>query len=143
MPGTWIYFIALGLPLLLRTLLWPDTVVEWFWYQGHEEAYHFLSRLRVNPHFLEYWGGWPLPVFIITVFIYWAAEYDEESIARQFLLLPLAYVPFSVFGTMLERLEFDASLLYLHPLILIPTGYLYVLPWVVFVWVFSKLRLVT
>lgn len=142
MPKTWIYFIALVLPLLLRALLLPTALVEVLWYRGYEDAYYFFSALRINPNFLEYWGGWPLPVFVITVLSYWTAEYDEEVISRTFLLLPIAYVPFSVFGTMLTKLEFNASLLYLHPLVLIPTGYLYILPWVIFVWILEKMRLV-
>lgn len=142
MPKTWLYFIALAVPVILRALLLPEAAVNWLWYRGYEDAYYFFSALRINPHFLKYWGGWPLPVFVLTVYAYWMAEFDEEAIARQFLLLPIAYAPFSVFGTMLARLEFDISLLYLHPLVLIPTGYLYLLPWILFIWVFGKLRLV-
>lgn len=142
MPKIWLYFIAVALPLLLRALLLDIGVVEWFWYQGHENTYYFLRDLRINPSFLEYCGGWPLPVFLFTVIAYWTADFDEIAIPHQFWLLPIAYVPFSVFGTMLVNREFDASLLYLHPLVLIPSGYLYILPWVIFIWVFEKLRLV-
>lgn len=142
MPKTWLYFIALTLPLIFRVLLLDIGVVEWFWYHGYENTYYFLRDLRANSYFQEYWGDWPLPIFVMTVIVYWMADFDEEAISRQFLLLPIVYVPFSVIGTMLVSREFDVTLLYLHPLVLIPTGYLYILPWVVFVWVFDKLGLV-
>lgn len=142
MPKTWLYFIAACLPLIFRAMLLDIGVVEWFWYHGYENTYYFLSNLRVNENFIKYWGGWPLPVFIVTVIVYWMADFDEIAIPHQFLLLPIAYVPFSVFGTMLVNREFDVTLLYFHPLVLIPTGYLYLFPWIVFVWVFDKLGLV-
>ena len=142
MPKTWLYFIALGMLLVGRALLLNVGFVEWLWYSGHEQLYYTLGSLRVNKSFLNYWGGWPLPVFIITVFAYWYIEYDEETISRQFLLLPLAYAPFSVFGTMLTRLEFDASLFSIHPLVVIPIGYLYILPWALAARMFEKFRLV-
>jgi hypothetical protein len=142
MPRTWIYLIALVLPLALRLLLLNTSFLEWVWYQRYEEVYYFLSALSVNPMFLEFMQAWTLVVFTATVFFYWTTDLDDEAVASQFLLLPMIYVPFSIIGTWLSNLNFDPTLLYSHPLIIIPVGYLYLLPWIVFVWVFSKLRLV-
>ena len=91
---------------------------------------------------LEFVGGWPLPVFVISAFIYWSNEDNEHDIGTQFLLLPLAFLPFSIIGTMLQEQAFNLSKFMIYPLIIIPAGYMYVTPWVLFVYVFTKLKLV-
>lgn len=143
MPSTWIYYIALGL-LLVGRVVAVDVpgVPEWLWYQGYERLYYSTIALRGNISFLEYFGGWPLPLFIGTVFCYWAMEGDEENIPRQFLLLPIFFVVFSVAGAVLFKHQLSLSILWVHPLVVIPSGYLYILPWMAFVWMFTKLRLV-
>jgi hypothetical protein len=141
MPKTWIFFIVVGLPLVVWVALRDIGLVELLWYQGYEQLYYTLSALRANAHFQEFFGGWPLPVFTLTVMVYWSSDGEAETIESQFYLLPLAYVPFSVFGTMLVNREFDAALFYIHPFVLIPAGYLYLLPWILFVRVFNKLNL--
>lgn len=142
MPRTWIYYIALALPLVFRVLILNTGFVEWLWYHDHQDAYYALSNLSVNETFLEFIGGWALPVFIITVYSYWTIDQDVDAISSQFLMLPIVYVPFTIVANILTHWTFDGSLFYIHPLIVIPAGYVYVFPWVAFVWVFSKLRLV-
>lgn len=141
MPKAWIYYIALILPLLFSVLVSSTFFTNWLWYAGYEDMYYFLTALSVNPMFLEFVGGWPFVVFVGTVICYWRMDEDHDAIDKQFFLLPLVYVPFSIIGTALTNLSFDASTLYSHPLVIIPGGYMYLLPWILFVWVFTKLRL--
>lgn len=143
MPRNWIYLIALILILVLRILIVDTTwLAQWVWYRGQADAYYALLALRENPTVLEFVGGWPLPVFIVSAYIYWTNEDNDNDMGAQFLMLPLAYLPFSIVGTMLQNQAIDLSKFFIYPLIIIPAGYLYVTPWVVFVWVFSKLKLV-
>ena len=60
----------------------------------------------------------------------------------QFMLLPLAYIPFSIIGFTLAHAEFQVSYLYTNPMIILIFGYSYVLTWAVIVWMFDKLKLV-
>ncbi len=143
MPSTWIYFIALVLLLVLRVAVIDTTLfAEWLWYRGQPDAYYFVLSLRDNQQLLEFVGGWPLPMFVVTVFAYWIMDDDEKDMGVQFLMLPLVFVPFSIVGHTLVHRAFDVTTLYIHPLVLLPAGYLYVLPWMLFVWVFTKLKLV-
>lgn len=142
MPKVWLYFIALIVPLVLRVLILNTGFVEWLWYQGHVESYNWLSVLRVQPQFIEFIGGWALPVFVITVFSYWTIEGNEEGIQDQFLLLPIAYIPFTLIGEVLLTGEFHVASLYVHPLVVIPIGYLYIMIWALFIRVLDKLQLV-
>lgn len=144
MPKTWIYFLAVLLLLAFHVLV-MDTrfFLDWLWYSGHETHYHLLNAVSTNEQVIELFGGWPLPVFVVTVLYYWIDRHDEEdNISGQFLLLPLFYVPFLIVGNAIVDLSFDPATLYMYPVVVIPAGYLYVLPWAAFVWVFSKLRLV-
>ena len=143
MPKAWIYYIAVFIPFVVSVVIAHTGFVEWLWYNGHEDAYYFWSALRVNPMFVDFVGGWPLPVFICTVLIYWSMEADADTMSKQFLLLPIVYVPFSIVGNALSRFTIDTSTLYAYPLVLLPAGYLYILPWVCFIWIFTKLHLVT
>lgn len=142
MPRTWIYFIALVLPLAFSLVVLYSGLAEWLWYRGDAERYYLLAGLRENDFFREFLGGWALPVFTGSVFAFWLIDYDDEAIAAQFLLLPLVYAPFSIIGAWLANWHFDVTLLFIHPLVVIPVGYLYVFPWVLFVAVFARLRLV-
>lgn len=140
MPKTWFYFIALFAPIIVRVLLLNTTFVEWLWYEGYHDAYYLLAKFRINPQFQQYIAGWPLPVFTITVCAYWMMN-DDQGIPDQFLMLPLAYVPFSIIGTVLVRGDFPSDLI-MQPLVIVPFGYIYVIIWVVFLWVMEKCRLV-
>ncbi len=145
MPRSWIYFTALFLLLFVRVLLLDmNFVSDWLWYNGYEAEYYLLANLRQEPQLARFFGGWALPLFVIAVITYWLAarEQDDDNLPAQFALLPIAYVPFCMVGEMLRTLSFDVSMLYIYPLVLIPAGYLYLFPWLVFVWVFSKLRLI-
>jgi hypothetical protein len=139
MPRNWIYFIALVFPLVLRVLLLNTPFLVWLWDQGYSQLYALLAALSVNPNFLEFVAGWPLPVFVITVFMYWISDEDGDDLTGQFLVLPIVYVAFAVVGHILLTAQFDVAMLYSYPLIIIACGYLYLLPWVVFVRVFYKL----
>lgn len=141
MPKSWLYIFALILPLLIRLLTLSETVIDWFWYHQYTHLYTLLSALSVQPQFQQFVGGWPFPVFIITVFSYWIVG-DEEEITHQFLMLPIAYVPFTIFGDWLLSREIHESALYIHPLVIIPAGYAYVLTWVLFVRMLDKMRLI-
>lgn len=143
MPYQWIYFIALISLLLIRiALLDTDYLAEWVWYEGNEQLYYLLQALKESTALNEYIGGWPLPVFVITVFMYWIGDNDGKDIGKQFLLLPFIFLPFSIVGSMLQERSFEVIKFITHPLVVIPSGYLYIFPWVLFVWVFVKLKLV-
>lgn len=142
MPKTWLYFLALGLPLVLRFLMFNTSFVEFLWYQHHEDAYYFLSSLRVQPTFVSYIGGWALPLFVFTVGCYWQMEEEFDSLPQQFLLLPFVYIPFVIAADFLFNQHFETASLYSYPLIILPFGYLYVFVWVIFIWFMEKLRLV-
>lgn len=142
MPRTWIYFLALILPLVAHLIV-LDTrfVLERLWYAGYTDYYNLLNEMSVNPTVVELFGGWSLPIFVGTVMCFWLGA-DEEDIDSQFLLLPLGYIPFLMIGAWVSKGSFEVTTLYSYPLMVILIGYLYVLPWVVFVRVFDKLHLV-
>lgn len=146
MPKNWLYYIALILPLALRVLLLNTNFTDWLWYHGYKDSYYFFSELSVNPRFLQFIGGWPLPVFIITVISFWTIEAaqseDDEALAHQFLLLPLLYVPFTVIGDFLVTLQFHPVNLFTHPVVIIPFGYMYIFIWVVFIHAMYRFKLV-
>lgn len=142
-PKVWLYYIALVLPLALSILISHTSFVDWLWYHGYADDYYRLAALKVQPQFAEFVGGWAMPVFVGTVLCYWSMDYgDEKDLGHQFILLPLVYAPFTVIGHFLETFQLDTSTFYAYPLIVIPCGYLYVLPWVLCIWVFSKLKIV-
>lgn len=144
MPRTWLYYIALLIPLIANLVFMHTRVaVEWLWYNGYADYYMVINALSAHPQVIEYFGGWPLPVFLVTVFIHWTNDdLDEDDIANQFLLLPLAYVPFLIIGNAAVAGSFDPLTLYRYPLVAVPAGYLYILPWAFFIWTFKKFRLV-
>jgi hypothetical protein len=141
MPKTWIYYLAVIMPLLAHLLV-MDTrfFLDWLWYNGYPDYYNVLNELSVHPMLVEMFGGWALPVFIGTVLSYWVGG-DEEDIGGQFLVLPLFYVPFLLVGNAITQ-GFTISMLYTYPLVVIPVGYLYLFPWITFLKVFDRLRLV-
>ncbi|MFO0388900.1 MAG: hypothetical protein ACK502_04170 [Alphaproteobacteria bacterium] len=144
MPSNWIYFIALLLLLaFVIVFAHTDYFALWLWSNGQEAAYYKFIEMQQSAQFKEFLGSYSLPVFLVTAFMYWLSDDDEKDIEKQFMLLPMAYIPFSLIGHVLVTGgEFNTSLLWTHPLVIIPAGYLYIFPWVIFVRVFCKLRLV-
>ncbi len=142
MPKTWMYMVGLFIPLIFSVLILRTPFLNWLWYQGFEDSYRVLSQLTINQPFLTYLGSWSYPIFAATMFGYWLMEHEDEAVASQFLLLPIAYVPFSIAVTMISRMQVELSLLYIHPLVIIPVGYVYIAFWYIFVWLLEKIRLV-
>jgi purine-cytosine permease-like protein len=142
MPKSWIYIFALVLPLLFRVLLMYTPMVEWFWYNGYPNLYNALALLKANQTFLTFLGGWAFPIFVVTMIGYWLMENDDETITSQFLLTPIAYVPFSIAVTMIGNMRVDFPLFYIHPLVIIPVGYVYVMLWMFIIWILEKAKLV-
>ncbi|NBX03285.1 MAG: hypothetical protein EBR02_04350 [Alphaproteobacteria bacterium] len=141
MPKTWLYIFALVLPLIFSGLLLHTGMLSWLWYNGYPETYTMLSPLTINVPFLTYLGGWAFPIFVATMCGYWIYEHEDDAVASQFLLVPIAYVPFSIAVTMISRMQADFSLFYIQPLVIIPIGYMYVACWVFIIWILEKLRL--
>lgn len=145
MPVSWIYIIAVILPLAARLLVLDSGIVlNWLWYNQYTEWFYALQNLSVHPQYLEYFGGWTLPIFTAAVVGYWTTEAKDgaDNIPAQFLLLPLVYVPFVIAGNVLRERFFDLSMLYVYPLVVVSAGYLYIFPWLLFIWVFIRLRLI-
>ncbi|MDX1975713.1 MAG: hypothetical protein SFT92_08595 [Rickettsiales bacterium] len=141
MPKHWLYYLALIVPLIIRLLVIDLGLAEWFWYRGNSEMYQLFNHLRSQPQFMEFIGGWALPIFVVTVGGYWHMD-DETDHASQFLLLPLLYIPFTILVNVVTNHGLNPDILLSHPVLIILFGYLYVLAWIFFIWVFQKLRLV-
>lgn len=144
MPRTWIYFVAMLLPLAVSALIFDSRFfLEWLWYQGYTDYYNLLNEISVQPQLVDILKGWPLVIFTGTVFTYWLTEFHEpEAIAHQFLLLPIIYVPFLIVGRALETWQLTPTMFLEYPFMVLLAGYAYILPWVVLVWVLDRLRLV-
>lgn len=142
MPKSWLCFIALLLPLGFRLLVLDTDFINQLWYAHHYEAYNLLNALRVQPLFLQFMGGWIFPIFIAVVFSYWMVDEDVENIPPQMLMLPLLYLPFTIIGDWVISGEFRPDDLYIHPLVILPVGYTYIIIWTAFIWFLDKLRLV-
>lgn len=137
-----IYTIALLLPSIFGLVVGHTGFVDWLWYSGYEQEYYKMATLKEAGSFKTFLSGWPLAVFTGVVLFYWVASGELETVHKQFPLLPLAFVPFSILGTMLISFKFDVSTLYVHPLIIIPAGYLYIFPWLILVWVMKKIGII-
>ena len=48
-------------------------------------------------------------------------------------------MPFAIIGDTLMNAEFNPANLYLHPMTVLPFGYIYVGIWVALIWVFEKI----
>jgi hypothetical protein len=139
MPKTWLYFIALVLPLLVRILILNTDFVDNLWYNHHVDAYNLFNVLRTSPLFLELIGGWIFPFFVATSWGYWYLDDTEgKEPGGMFVLLPLIYVPFAIIGSVLVSGHFDVMTLFSYPVVILIFGYLYVFPWMFCIWVFSK-----
>lgn len=143
MPKTWIYVLSLLIPLAAGVLV-MDTrfFLEFLWSRGYADEFYFLNWLSTVPEAQGLLGGFGFPVFMVTVFYHWFGhQLDEDEIEKEYFLLPIAYIPFAIAGNLLVNLTWDAAVLYSYPVLCIIAGYLYILPWCLFVWVFSKLNL--
>ena len=145
MPRSWLYYTALVLLVVFPVLLLDTSVSDWLWYQHDERLYYALAEIKVQPQFVQFMGGWKLPLFVVTVIGWWQIEETDESIPAQFLMLPLAYVPFAIVGDILAQGLAAPTLfstLYMYPLVIVPCGYVYVIAWAIFIWLLGKLGLV-
>jgi|GEM_PF-2566258 len=142
MPRSWMYFFALVFPILFRVLLLNLSLHEWFWYNDYKTVYQLLARLSVSELFLNLVAGWGYPVFVITIMSYWLMGAEDETVSQQFLLLPLAYVPFAMVADILINMEVNVKIFYTYPFVIIPFGYIYVFFWIVVIWLLGKIRIV-
>ena len=142
MNSKWIYILAVLLLPLLRVLVIDIQIDEWLMSQHFYSVAYGIAVLRDSPAFIEYIGNWALPVFVGATFFFWVTERGDADISKHFLLLPIAYVPFNIVGTVLKTAEFHFSYLYVQPLVILTFGYIYVSLWAVLVWLLGKLHIV-
>jgi hypothetical protein len=141
MRKKWAYFIAVIFLLVIRFGVLNTNYDQWLLSLNYQKTSYFVSMLRNSAAFQEFMGSWALIFYIGAVLIFWATEEDDSGIPMQFLLLPIAYVPFSIIGAILMNAEFRFNYLWIHPLIILPFGYLYVSLWTILIWLFDKLRI--
>ena len=132
---------VLYLPLI-RLLVLNTQADVWLTSVHFTNVAALIGMLRESPPFIAYVGGWAMPVFVASVFLFWITEQENADIPKQFLLLPITYVPFSIIGTVLQTAEFQVSYLYVQPLVILPFGYLYVSFWTIFIWLLGKINIV-
>jgi hypothetical protein len=142
MTHKWMYILALLFLPLIRFLVLDINMDAWLLANHHDGIANVLAALRVSPPFLKFIGSWALLVFVGAVLIFWMTEQDDSSLASQFMLLPIIYIPFSIIGMTLATAEFSLSYLYVHPLIILPFGYLYVSFWLILTWLLGKAHIV-
>jgi hypothetical protein len=128
--------------MIFSLLVVRTPFVDWLWYNGYPELYNKLALLKINAVFLTYMGSWALPIFVATAIGYWMMETEDEIISSQYLLVPIAYVPFSLVVTMVANMQVDFTWFYIHPLVIIPAGYVYIFMWIIIIWVLEKIKLV-
>ncbi len=141
MNKKWAYYIAVLFLLVLRFGVLNTNYDQFLSNWHYDNAAAFIQLLRNSPTYNEFMGNWGLPFYVACVLVYWSTNEDDSGIPMQFLLLPLAYLPFSIIGTILMTAEFQPQTLWVHPLIILPFGYLYVSFWTIFIWIFQKIRL--
>jgi hypothetical protein len=142
MNAKWMYMLALLCLPLMRVAVLNTDLDLYLANTGFMGGAQFIQMLRTSPPFIDFIGNWALPVFAATAIIYWITDTDDSDISKQFLLLPIAYIPFSIVGMVLKTASFQLSYLYVHPLVILPFGYFYVFTWALLVWILSKLRIV-
>ena len=142
MSSRFIYIFAVLLLPLIRAFVIELHGDEWLLANHFDHAAAFVAMLRNSVPFIDYMGSWALLVFVAAVMLFWMTEEDATNIARQFWLLPIAYVPFSIVGMILETAQFHFSYLYVHPLIILPFGYLYMSLWALLIWLLGKAHIV-
>ncbi len=137
----WICLIGLLTLPLMRVLVNNSHYDEWFSKFHYDHVAGFIVALRNNEQFQAFIGGWVFPVFVALVLVFWLLEEDKSKISMQFLLLPLAYIPFSILGFTLVHADFEVSYLYVNTLIILTFGYIYILFWGGIMMLFQKLGL--
>jgi len=142
MNRNWLYLLAVLLLPLLSLLVNVVHYDDWLHAHHYDHTAALIVLLRDNDQFQDFIGGWVFPAFVALVVGYWAIAEDKSCIPTQFILLPLAYIPFSILGFTLVHAEFQFSYLYTNPLIILAFGYGYALIWAAIVWLFDKLKLV-
>ena len=136
------YMLAVLFLLVIRFGVLNTGYDQWLIDHGFTNAGYFISFLKQNTTFNDFFGNWSLVIFVITVMIFWSTGADEQMIPTHFLLLPIAYIPYSIVGAVLTTAEFRFNYLFIHPLIILPVGYLYVIFWKMLFWLCEKLRLI-
>lgn len=136
------YFWAVAFLLVVRFGVLNTDYDLWLLNHGFENTGMFIAAMKVSPTFNEYVGNWALVVFVCTVLAYWSAAVDDQTIPMHFLLLPIAYIPFNIVGTVLMTAQFQVSYLWVQPLVILPFGFLYVGIWKLLIWLFEKLHLI-
>lgn len=142
MSKKWAYFMAVIFLLVVRYGVLNSNYDQLLLSWGYEKTASFIAGLRGSAAFSEFMSNWGLPCFVASVLIFWCTG-DDSSIPIQFLLLPICYIPFSIIGAILMTAEFRVSYLWVHPLVILPFGYLYVSFWTILIWLFEKLRLLS
>lgn len=135
----WFYIIALLLLPCIRVLVLDLPTDQWVASMGYQQLATTLQLLKANGVFIAYMGNWALPVFVVIAMLFWLSD-DSMEVPKHFLLVPIAYVPFSIVGTVLMTAEFRFDYLYVHPLVIIPVGYIYVTIWVLLAWILRKIK---
>lgn len=141
MNKKWFYFLAVLMLPVIRIIVLNTGYDAWLTGAGYAKAGAFIAMLKDNKIFQQFIGGWVFPFYIVAVIVFWCVEEDDTRIGQQFLLLPLAYIPFTILGFTLVNAEFQFSYLYVHPLIILTFGYIYVGFWVMVLALMSKLGL--
>ena len=142
MSNKWVYILAVLMLLVIRFGVLNTNFDQYLLNFHFDDSARFIAALRASPPFIKYVGNWALPVFVICVLLFWFTESEDADLSKQFLLLPIAYVPFSIIGTILSTAVFEVSYLYVHPLVILPFAYLYVAFWILFIWLLTKLHIV-
>ena len=141
MNSKWLYIFAVIFLLLLRLVVLNTQADVWLMSAHFTTLANIIATLRGSGVFVTYVGNWALPVFVAAVMVFWLTEQDGADHAKQFLLLPIVYVPFSIVGMILQTAVFEFSYLYVHPLVILPFGYIYIFFWVALAWLLGKLGL--
>jgi len=142
MNKKWVYYLAVILLPAIRVLVAYTGYDQWL-ATHYERVAQVIVNLRANATFNDYMGSWALPVFVLSALVFWTMEEDTESVPTHFLLLPIAYVPFSIIGETLSTAQFHLEYLYVHPLVILPFGYLYVGFWALLIWLLGKLKILS
>ena len=142
MSSRFFYVFAVLLLPMIRLLVIDAHSDDWLLAMHYDRTAEFVAGLRNSVPFITYMGSWALLVFVAAVMLFWMTEEDTANIAKQFLLLPIAYVPFSIVGMTLATADFQVAYLYVHPLVILPFGYLYVAFWLLLIWLLGKLHIV-
>jgi hypothetical protein len=141
MDKKWLYIFALLLPVILRVLAIDTPLVESLMTLHYEAPARFFYALRLHPQFVLFVGGWPLPLFIACVVLYWLSANNENDMGVQFMLLPLIYAPFDITATFLYINDWTFSFVFPHILTIMAFGYPYIFAWTVLIWCLEKIGL--